>query len=422
MRRSKLFFYLLLFLLPLNLGKHFELAGSYVWGLLVDYLVPTLYLQDVLIVLILLFWFKEKGFPSRETLFKFFNRREIQLLFMFIFASTFSVISSVNETAAFFIYLRYLLYFLLFVYVSYEVSFVNEIPIIQKVLALGLVPLSLLAFLQFIKQGSFFNNYLFFGEQPYGFYTWGILKEPFLGRFIVPAYGLFRHPNVFGGYLALILVWLLPRIKSSKVKVVAFVLGTLALFLTFSVTAIATFEAGLGLYFLMKKAVWPSFLVRVRVGTLFFLAILSLSLAVPLLFNKSGNPSIYRRYDLYYSSWQIFNLNPLFGVGPGGSLVLVDKYFPLNSKDLRFTQPVHNIFMLILSEQGIFALAFIFMLLLMAVQKTFSSGDSFILGITLLQICFLGSFDHYLWTIHQTQILFWLVCGMVFYQPHTLSH
>ena len=54
MKAKKLFF-LLILLLPLNLGKHFVIKDSYVLGLLIDYLIPTIFVQDILVFLIILY-------------------------------------------------------------------------------------------------------------------------------------------------------------------------------------------------------------------------------------------------------------------------------------------------------------------------------------------------------------------------------
>ena len=56
---KKLFFVLAL-LLPVNLAKHFIYPGAYVDGILVDYLIPTLYLTDLLIAAIAALWLFEK--------------------------------------------------------------------------------------------------------------------------------------------------------------------------------------------------------------------------------------------------------------------------------------------------------------------------------------------------------------------------
>ena len=50
-------FSLLIFLLPAQLGYHFFSNFSYVFGIRVDYLAPTLYLTDALVLLLFIFWF-----------------------------------------------------------------------------------------------------------------------------------------------------------------------------------------------------------------------------------------------------------------------------------------------------------------------------------------------------------------------------
>jgi hypothetical protein len=49
-------FYLLILSIPVNLAKTFITGSSYVNGVLVDYLIPSLYATDVLIIAILLVW------------------------------------------------------------------------------------------------------------------------------------------------------------------------------------------------------------------------------------------------------------------------------------------------------------------------------------------------------------------------------
>ena len=49
-------FYWLVFLIPSNLAKHWPQSWSYVNGILVDYLIPTVYLTDILVVALLVLW------------------------------------------------------------------------------------------------------------------------------------------------------------------------------------------------------------------------------------------------------------------------------------------------------------------------------------------------------------------------------
>jgi hypothetical protein len=66
------------------------------------------------------------------------------------------------------------------------------------------------------------------------------------------------------------------------------------------------------------------------------------------------------------------------------------------------------------AEGGIFALAGFFSVLLLAMVTLLNQGFGVpaALFVTLLQFFILGSFDHYLITIQQIQLLFWLTVGL----------
>jgi hypothetical protein len=53
---QKLVFLTLVFLMPSQFGLHLWPEWAYVYGIRVDYLSPTLYLTDVLVVILLLLW------------------------------------------------------------------------------------------------------------------------------------------------------------------------------------------------------------------------------------------------------------------------------------------------------------------------------------------------------------------------------
>ena len=62
---GKFFLILALLTIPFQLGKHFWLPFSYVWGLPIDYLAPTVYLNDIflLITVFIKFFFGLTGAP-----------------------------------------------------------------------------------------------------------------------------------------------------------------------------------------------------------------------------------------------------------------------------------------------------------------------------------------------------------------------
>ncbi|MBU1133169.1 O-antigen ligase family protein, partial [Patescibacteria group bacterium] len=124
-------------------------------------------------------------------------------------------------------------------------------------------------------------------------------------------------------------------------------------------------------------------------------------------------PSFYRRSNLLSATYKIADLNPLFGVGANNFTILVDRFMP-KSPDLRFTQPVHNIFILIFTESGIFAFLSFVALLYQGTKRSLKPRFFVIPLVSLIQILLLGSLDHYLYTAHQTQLLFWIILGLSF--------
>ena len=56
MRLHQKLFWLLILLLPVQLGRHFWPDFSFVLGLKIDYLSPTFYLTDLLVLMILSLW------------------------------------------------------------------------------------------------------------------------------------------------------------------------------------------------------------------------------------------------------------------------------------------------------------------------------------------------------------------------------
>lgn len=414
---TKILFQILIFLIPLNLGKHFITTDSYVWGTLVDYLIPTLYVQDILVGVLLLTWFFS-GFLSRAKILNLFSRREIQFSTLFVFSCLFSVISSQRVIPSIYFWFRMFLYFLLSIYIISEISLEKYFFRLLNLVSLSVLLLSLLGIGQFIKQGSVFNNYLFFGEQPYSFSTWGVAIENVFGNKVIPSYGTFRHPNIFGGFLSIFLLWILPYLRKSRKYLVSFLVGSLVLLFTFSVSAWVSFGAGIFIYLVLSINSTKVLVSKLKLTllTAFFCVAM---LVAPLLlsFQKSPNPSFFRRSDLLVSSYRVFAKSPLFGVGLNNFTILVDLHVP-NSSDLRFTQPVHNVFALLLTETGVFSFSLFLILLYLAFRKLINPSFFNILFISFIQMLLLSSVDHYLFTINQTFLVFWLIFGLTFSEAH----
>ena len=409
-------FYLLVLLLPLNLGKHFILSDSFVKTYPVDYLMPTIWVTDLFLTLILILWVLDGGVKN------LFNK-ELKIVFWPILVFLLSLLPSVAVSArilsASFAFAGAVIHAGLALFVATRVYTEKHFRKVVSVLAVTTVLLSIMAFFQWQKQGSVFNNYLFFGEQPYSATTENIALTNTLGTLQVPVYGTFRHPNIFGGFLAVVLFWIYSQIilgqlskKEKALHQISFILGLGALFLTFSQVAGAALILAVLFLHLIKKFGKRGVIFSLILTGLIFLA----GLYLPVLPREGlfqDYPSVYRRSNLERSAYGMIRENFLFGVGLNNFTVRVEDYLP-PSQVLRFIQPVHNIFVLILSEAGVFAfitfLALLVFVLLILLKQPF--GIPAVLFVTILQFFIMGSFDHYLLTIQQTQLLFWLTVGL----------
>ena len=110
---SKFLYFVLLFILPINLGKHFEIFDSYVGGVLVDYLVPTVFVQDILVVLIIFFWILSGGLKKVLCERDLLKKRYVQYSTLFVFSLFLSTLNSARFVPSIYAWLRLFLYFLL---------------------------------------------------------------------------------------------------------------------------------------------------------------------------------------------------------------------------------------------------------------------------------------------------------------------
>ena len=269
-RIQSILFYLLLFLLPSNLGYHFILPSSYVQGILVDYLIPTLYLTDILIFGLFGFWLRETIYQKLKIKHQNYRPKLKKFEFYFVIlllAVCFLILNisrAVNPMAAAYKWLKLAEMGWLFWYLNKQLrigKFSNcELAknTLIKILSLSVLWQSTLAIAQWIKQGSVFG-YWFFGEQPYTIAAAGIKTVSWFGQLKAVPMGTFPHPNVLAAFLALslleiikccfltcdrMLIFNTSGLFSSYRKLITYslylittILGTIALFLTFSLPA-----------------------------------------------------------------------------------------------------------------------------------------------------------------------------------------
>ena len=110
--------------------------------------------------------------------------------------------------------------------------------------------------------------------------------------------------------------------------------------------------------------------------------------------------------------------NPLAGVGLNNFIPQLPSYW----QQFRMTywlQPVHNIFLLIAAETGLVGLLIFLWLMVLTYKKLIipkesreASINNYELIIALSVILVLGLFDHYWFTLQQTQLLLTIVFGL----------
>lgn len=409
--------------LPWNLGKHFELKISYINGFLVPYLIPTIYVQDLIILFILALNVaqnKAKKYQNNYLVSQRFLELERKIFYLFLICLFFSTAFSERFLASFYFFLRVFLYVMFF---SLCVYYFNMPKIRKGFLTASLFNFVFLIFLgifQFVRQSSFFNNYIFMGEQPYNANTFNIVKESYGGVSKVPPYGLFSHPNIFAGYLLVFIILFSGLLFKKdfgnfKAKVILFfilLLGGWVLFLTKSFSAIICL-----ILFLFYLLFWVLLRYKVRDKVKKFWLAVFLLVSIILAFNYIYSyslgvnyKSLYRRASLLRVSYLMFLEHPFFGVGVN-SFTYKHLEFYQDEFSIRFFEPVHNVFMLILAEAGIFAFAFYLCVFILSFWFLFVSFRhlkplNIFYAFAILAIFLLSNFDHYFFTIHQTFLIF----------------
>lgn len=419
---SNAFFYLLILFLPTQLGKHFFPSFSFVYGLRIDYLSPTIYLTDVLILLIFIFSIKN----ILSILITQYKKPFFYFILFTLFLLTGVSVSS-NPLAGFLGIIKIIEYVFLGIFFYLNFNKLNK-----KVLALslfaGIFFESLLAFLQYINKGSFQGVLYFLGERSFNQQTPAVANASINNELILRPYGTFSHPNVLAGYLLLSTIFLLnfKNLLNNYLVKTILIIATIGIFISLSRVAIMAWLIFMITYFLIsigKKYKNPKlntpFLKKeqivIFIFVIFFLSLLSNPIFLErfTLLNLSDD-SVVQRISLMKSSIDMIINNPVFGVGVNNFLSNLTPNFnnPL------LIQPVHNMFLLVFSQVGITGFILFMLVLYKSFQNTVSLKENKFIKLSLLfSICFIGLFDHYLLTIQQGQILFTIIISYCLLKP-----
>ena len=369
------------------------MPSNFVSGILVDYLIPTLYLTDLLIITLLTLWLLTSRPKAKTSLIIF-----LALLLPSLLATSFFLPAAYKwlklaELAGFAWWIKS------------NIDWKKHLPNITLALSGSLLFQSLLAIGQWLKQASVFG-YWFLGEQPYNAATLGMDKITwFDGALKLPPLGTTPHPNVLAGLIVVLLPLMFRRVKQTSglsriYYLVVIVLSLVTLFLTFSLSAwlalvLIVLPFTLRLAFKLKPVILLGYLILVTSLIIGFW---------PNFEFLAPQTSFARRSQLAGMAIQMAKDSPLIGQGLNNFTVKMDDY-GIVAATTRFLQPVHNIYLLIFAETGLLGLIGFGYLIVCA----FRSKRPAVLKLSLFTLLFLGLFDHYPLTIQQGLLLLFLL-------------
>ncbi len=406
-----LLFYLTLIFLPTQLGLHTWPNWALILGRRIDYLSPTLFFTDILLLLTLCFWiiFQKKCSVSKK---------QIIIMLGIFLVMVINTLFTASPLVAGYKWIK-IIECIWFGYYLYKVK--PALRTTTLMLSLGAAYSSILGLLQFYLQHSLGGIFWFLGERTFTVMTPGIARVNWCWLMtnqcqeLLRPYATFSHPNVLAGFLIIVMFLLGYNLQTEKIKKFRLwsygVLGLsfVTILITFSRNAwITGICAVLFLVLFSKKKfknrniVWLGILLLACVGVL-------LPYFLTLFF---GGESVAIRYSLAIAALHLFFTHPLMGVGLGGFLIQLPSVS--TTRDLFFIQPVHNIFLLWIVETGILGCVTVGLLLRKYIAFLKVHKTPTIVTIPLILILMLGLFDHYPFTLQQGQLLFTLCVALPF--------
>lgn len=401
MTKSDFLFLLAVASIPIQLGRHFFFPYSYVLGLPIDYRSLIIYVSDLAIILYLVIFF----FENRKRLTLLYAKLKSFIVISAVFNAYLligSVLFSLDKEASL-IFLAKIAVFNLFALASAITLSKKEIAQKSIILLKSLLEIeALILILELFLQRSLGISIL--GERTFDATTTSIAHANLLGSQLLRPYGTFPHPNVAAAFLVFVLILFWGAKRESMKLVFPSLLGFAAIVSTFSKSALVALAVALGIIFARKK----EFLVLVL--ALFATGILLLKNT-----SDSSLPTISERILLIQKSLDISLINPFFGIGSNNFILELSKANLFSVSQIRLLQPVHNIFFLILAENGAIGLL-LFTSILFVVLKSVNTKTKLALFVSIL---IFGSVDHFLWTLQQGQLLLWLSLGYILSKADT---
>lgn len=295
--------------------------------------------------------------------------------------------------------------------------------------AFSLLPHAMLGSVQFVMQEVLASTWLGIAAQQPA--TPGVSVIVSEGVRILRVYGGFPHPNIFGGWLAIVLLWIGIFVARSqaKGKVLTWTLlgmwYAVVLFLTFSRSAWLAGVVGC-LYAVMVLYRRKEGSVK-RAGSFFILCALAVSLIAVTqssLVVERVRPtarleqrSLNEREQSLRQGWELFLRHPWLGTGPGTTIYALERegvWSP--SQSIKGPPaPPHFLPLLILIELGLVGSLGVGLLIsTMGIQFHQRQRRHPLTAMPLISLGVIGLFDHYPWSLWSGQALLVLAVVLCF--------
>ncbi len=398
---NKVLFFAFLLLLPIQLGKHFFFSFSYLSGVRVDYLAPTVYLTDIIVFLLIIFNYK--------IVLKFFQNKKVLLSLSLLLIN---VLFSRLPIISFYWLIKIIEFLAVFSLAKTMIKVLKEKSILIALLVSGLFQLFLVT-IQLVNKHSVQGVFYYFGERLLALSTPGVAKASFQGLEFLRPYGTFSHPNSLAGFFLLLYFFVLTKsdlVLTYKkfnrylvLKYLFLLVTTILVFISFSKVAIITYLILNVFYLTMSSGKIKCLICKI--------ARITIILVISLVFLQvtTDPETIGKRIELIKNSIIIISRYPIQGVGLGSYLIAQTKFS--SAYYLFYNQPVHNIFLLFFSEIGLIIGGLIFVFSLKIIKR-FIRANSYVF----LALFLTGTFDHYWLTLQQNFLLAGLVMGAILSQ------
>jgi O-antigen ligase len=422
-------FYLLLFAIPFNVRKVLYYPG---WKF-DEWQAVSIYATDLILLALFLYWVYSKNQYKLKT--------HDYFLLAFVVIAAISIKNTSMLSHSLYSFIKLVEFVLFYFYVkTYAIYRFNFFGALLAFVAGGAFQ-AIIAITQFFKQSSV--GLWIMGESLIGPDMRGVaVYYNFLGEKVMRVYGATPHPNILAAYLlisifALYFLWFHQKNYHRKHVILYLAIYALILFgllFTFSRVILFLWVAGLvihaGALYLnkhYKKTTRNGLTLKrerlAQIGLITVVIVGSFSFlywpeVVSRVFVSTQEEAVQLR--LFYAGESLKSGFNLLGVGIGDFVNWLSSQSPGLMRHLY--QPVHNIYLLIYTETGILGLTSFLLFIVFLVKdfvKMTKLGNfhysSFLL--LLISFLFIGFFDHFLWTLQQGMLMFWLILALLQRSP-----